>query len=143
MRVGADSIQKGLEDRSSMRQILSQARAYLVEHLGDRKGALAERIDRKYCQKVSKVARGVVSPERVDKLKNLLLAGKGGASSPASTCTGFTAVKRRPRPATSGSHKTLTLKILAMNRRTAGQSTAPGTEQPSVGPRSRPLLGAR
>ena len=145
MRVGADSIQKGLEDRSSMRQILSQARAYLVEHLGDRKGALAERIDRKYCQKVSKVARGVVSPERVDKLKNLLLAasGKGGASSPASTRTGFTAVKRRLRPATSGSHKTLTLKILAMNRRTAGQSTAPGTEQPSVGPRSRRLLGAR
>ena len=80
VRVGADSIQKGLEDRSSMTQILSQARADLVEHLGDRKGALAERIDRKYCQKVSKVARGVVSPERVDKLKNLLLAasGKGG-----------------------------------------------------------------
>jgi hypothetical protein len=80
VRVGADSIQKGLEDRSSMRRILSQTRTDLVEHLGDRKDALGERIDREYCRKASKVARAVVSPERVDKLKKLLLAasGKGG-----------------------------------------------------------------
>jgi len=77
VRVGMDSIQKGLDDRSSLRQILSQTREDLVDHLSDRKDALTERVDQEYCRRVSKVARDIVSPERVDKLKKLLQAASG------------------------------------------------------------------